>query len=165
MSFVKNKIHINPECSKNLTVSLLDIFIFYKWRSLLGFQRLFGYLRRKIGLIEINAKCSYLKKLTCKETLRQVFTVYFWGLLPSCVFVWGGLAILYVLNLVRNRVLNSCRIWSPTQLNTHPNPFPATHCLYKLHFDFGRGRRGGGGAIVHKSGSKIPTWLTVSSVY
>ncbi len=29
--------------------------------------------RRKIRLIESNAKCRYLKKLTCKGTLRQVF--------------------------------------------------------------------------------------------
>ncbi len=29
--------------------------------------------RRKIRLIESNAKCRYLKKLTCKRTLRQVF--------------------------------------------------------------------------------------------
>jgi hypothetical protein len=28
---------------------------------------------RKITLIECNAKCRYLKKLTGKETLRQVF--------------------------------------------------------------------------------------------
>ncbi len=35
------------------------------------------------------------------------------------IFVWGGVAILQVLNLVRNRVLNSCNIWSTTQLNTH----------------------------------------------
>ncbi len=29
--------------------------------------------RRKIRLIESNAKCRYLKKFTCKWTLRQVF--------------------------------------------------------------------------------------------
>jgi hypothetical protein len=29
--------------------------------------------RRKIRLIESNAKCPYLKKLTCKGILRQVF--------------------------------------------------------------------------------------------
>jgi hypothetical protein len=29
--------------------------------------------RRKIRLIEGNAKCRHLKKLTCKGTLRQVF--------------------------------------------------------------------------------------------
>jgi hypothetical protein len=29
--------------------------------------------RRKIRLIESNAKCIYLKELPCKGTLRQVF--------------------------------------------------------------------------------------------
>ncbi len=29
--------------------------------------------RRKIRLIECNAKCRYLKKLICKGSLRQVF--------------------------------------------------------------------------------------------
>jgi hypothetical protein len=32
-----------------------------------------GESRSKIRLIESNAKCRYLKKLTCKGTLRQVF--------------------------------------------------------------------------------------------
>ncbi len=32
-----------------------------------------GLDRRKIRHIEVNAKCRYLKKLTCKGTLRQVF--------------------------------------------------------------------------------------------
>jgi hypothetical protein len=31
------------------------------------------YVRRKIRLIESNARCLYLKELTCKGTLRQVF--------------------------------------------------------------------------------------------
>ncbi len=33
----------------------------------------YTYARRKIRLIEGNAKCRCLKKLTCKGTLRQVF--------------------------------------------------------------------------------------------
>ncbi len=32
--------------------------------------------RRKIRLKECNAKCRYLKKLTCKGTLRQVFFLF-----------------------------------------------------------------------------------------
>ncbi len=32
-----------------------------------------GDNRRKIRLIEYNAKCRYLEKLTCKGPLRQVF--------------------------------------------------------------------------------------------
>jgi hypothetical protein len=32
-----------------------------------------GWERRKIKLVEDNAKCRHLKKLICKGTLRQVF--------------------------------------------------------------------------------------------
>ncbi len=32
--------------------------------------------RRKIKLTESNARCRYLKKLTCKGTLRQVFYLF-----------------------------------------------------------------------------------------
>ncbi len=32
-----------------------------------------AYIRRKISMIESNAKCRYIKKLTCKRTLRHVF--------------------------------------------------------------------------------------------
>jgi hypothetical protein len=32
-----------------------------------------GYKRKMIRLIKNNAKCRYLKKFTCKGTLRQVF--------------------------------------------------------------------------------------------
>ncbi len=59
---------------------------------------------------------------------------------------WCGVAILQVLNLVRNRVLNSCRIWSTTQLNTPPPT--ATHCLYILQVYFGTG--GGVGEVREK---------------
>jgi hypothetical protein len=64
--------------------------------------------------------------------------------IPKCryctsVFVWGGVTNLPVMNLVRKRVLNSCRIWSTTQLNTAT----ATHCLYILDVYFWK--EGGGG--------------------
>jgi hypothetical protein len=36
---------------------------------------------RKVRLIESNAKCRYLKKLTCKETWQQVF-LSVWGPFP-----------------------------------------------------------------------------------
>jgi hypothetical protein len=58
--------------------------------------------------------------------------------------------------------LHIYRIWSTTQLATSPPT--ATHCLYiytvRLFWEGGRvegGEREGGGAIVHKRGSKIPT--------
>ncbi len=43
-----------------------------------------------INYTDTKAKCRHLKKLTCKETLRQVFI----DLKSSClrVFVWGGVA-------------------------------------------------------------------------
>ena len=41
-------------------------------------------------------------------------------------------------------MLNSCRIWSPTQFNTHPHPFPS-HTLSVYYFDFGNGGELGGG--------------------
>jgi hypothetical protein len=49
-----------------------------------------------------------------------------------------GVAILEVLNLDRYKVSNSCRIWSPTGLNTPSQPI----CI--LFFDTGKGERGGG---------------------
>ncbi len=61
-------------------------------------------------------------------------------------------------------------IHSSTQLNP-----PPPVCMYILYFFFGKGGRGGGvvevnqregyGAIGHKAGSKILTWLTISPVY
>jgi hypothetical protein len=46
---------------------------------------------------------------------------------------------LQVLNLLRYRELNTCRIWSPTGINTpSPHPLPATYCLYILYFYTGK---------------------------
>ncbi len=89
--------------------------------------------RRKIRLIDTNAiaKCCYVKKLTCVGTLRQMFIC----LRPPPLldrFFWGGKAIVQVLNLVRNRVLNSCRIWSSTQLNSPPAPPSHTLSVYTV---------------------------------
>ncbi len=110
---------------------------------------------------------SNITKLPCKGTLQQVFICMTPPLLLSFCLRWC-LAIVYVLNLVRYSVLNSCRIWSTTELNT-PHLLPAKHCPHILYFDT---RKGGGevgtcwtredvrGATVHKAGSKIQTWLT-----
>jgi hypothetical protein len=38
-------------------------------------------------------------------------------------------------------LFNSCRIWSPTGFNI-PHPLLATHCLYIMNFDTGKGRGG-----------------------
>ncbi len=72
--------------------------------------------------------------------------------LPLQGFVLGGVAILQVLNLVRYRVLNSCRIWSPTRLNTPPPSKP--HTVY-LYCTFDTGKRGRGeGELNQKEGQR-----------
>jgi hypothetical protein len=48
--------------------------------------------RRKIRLIESNAKCRHLKKSSCNGTLRQVYICL--RPPPLLSFVWGGLEIL-----------------------------------------------------------------------
>ncbi len=83
--------------------------------------------RKKIGVIEDNAKCRHPKNLQVK------------GLCSRCFSVWGP------------------------EPHTPPIQYTYSH------------RKGGRGkswtrekvreATVHKAGSKIPTWLTVSSVY
>jgi hypothetical protein len=57
-------------------------------------------------------------------------------------FLFGVVA----LNLVRNRVINSCRIWSLTQLNTpHPTPSqPHTVCIFCTLTLGRKGREEGG---------------------
>ena len=95
-----------------------------------------------INYIDTKAKCFHLIKLTTKGTLQLAAGVYLSETSSTPIFLFrGGLAILYVL---RYRVLNSCRIWSPSGLNSNtPHPLLATHCLYILYFDAGKG--GGGG--------------------
>jgi hypothetical protein len=66
-------------------------------------------------------------------------------------------------------------VWFPWGLNTpqSPPPPPQPHTVCILYFDTGKDGKGGEswtrekvrGATVHKAGSKIRTWLTVSSVY
>jgi hypothetical protein len=71
------------------------------------------------------------------------------------IFVWGGVAILLVLNLVRNSVLNSCKIWSTTQLNTPPrNHTLSVYTVRLLWEGGGGGQREGREATVHKRGRK-----------
>jgi hypothetical protein len=61
------------------------------------------------------------------------------------------------MTLVRYRVLNYCRIWSPTGLNI-PHPLPARE---KGELN----QREVRGATVHKAGSKIPTLMIAYPVY
>ncbi len=93
-----------------------------------------------INYIDTKEKCRHLKKLTCKGTLRQVFICLRPPFLLGFCLGWSS-------NYVGSksgqiyRVLNSCRLWSSTGLNT-PHPLPATHCLYVLYFDTGKGGAG-----------------------
>ncbi len=73
-----------------------------------------------MNYIDNKAKCRHLKKLTCKGNLRQMFICLSPPPLLGFCLGWS-IAILYVLNLVRYRVLNFCKIWSPTGLNTPPS--------------------------------------------
>ncbi len=130
--------------------------------------------RKKIRLIESKSKCRHLKKFSRKGTVRQVFIC----LRPPPLL---GFCLGWSSNFLGSESgqIQSVKIlrWPPTQLNTPPpHPLSATYCLYILFFDRGKGvgRRGevnierrldGHWAIVHKAGSKIPTWLTVSPVY
>ncbi len=137
----------NTLCKIQDTMSPSHIFHFF---LILG--------RRKIWLIENNAKCSYLKNV-----LKMVFApgVYLSEAPSPTRFLFGVLR-------------QFCRfwIWSDLQHNsTTPPPPPPNHtvCLYSTLI-LGRGggrwtREKVRGAIVHKAGSKIPTWLTVSPVY
>ncbi len=93
-----------------------------------------GTYRRKIRLIESKDKCCYLKKLTCKGTLRQVFYLSETFSPPMTPY-------------------------SPPY--THNTCIHYTVIL--VHTGKGGGeltREKVRWAKVHKAGSKIPTWLT-----
>jgi hypothetical protein len=124
--------------------------------------------RRNIRLIKSNANCRHLKNFSCKGILRQVFFCQ----RPPPFLCLGGLAgpesgQIQSVKLLQNMVFN--RTQHP------PGPIPSqphTVCIY-CTLTQGRGVGKGGGwtrekvrvAIVHKAGSKIPPWLTVSPVY
>ncbi len=116
--------------AKTANHSLISINLEYKNSFLVS---CFGWVCRKIRLIEGNANCCHLKKLTCKGTLLQVFI---------CL-----------------RPRTPCT--------------PLTNCkrVYSIFFTQGRGEAESWtkekvrGTTVHKAGSKISTWLTVSPVY
>ncbi len=93
--------------------------------------------RRKLRLIEGNAKCRHLNKLICKGTLRQVFIC------------------------LRPRTPEA-PIYPPP-----PQPLHTVyvHTVYSILIHTGKG--GGvltRGATVHKAGSKIPDWLCLQPI-
>ncbi len=119
---------------------------------------LFCVMRRLIRLIESNAKCRHLKLII---DLKRDFAegVYLSEAPSPPRFLFGDLK---VLNLVRYRVLNSSRIWSPTRLNI-PQPLPATHFLYILYFrEGGKGR--GGEQKRGLKGNSSKSWVENSSM-
>ncbi len=100
----------------------------------------------KIRLIENNAKCRYLKKLTSKGTLRQVFYL---SEAPSPPFLFRVVSNFIgsesgqkqSVKLLQNMVSNTAQ---------HLHPLPATHSLYVLYFEFGKG--GGVGEVNQREG-------------
>ncbi len=88
--------------------------------------------RRKIRLIESNAKCRHLKKLTCKATLRQVFICLRPPTLLSFCLGWCSNFVssesvhcqIQSVKLIQNMVSNRAQ---------HPHALPVTHCLYIMY--------------------------------
>ncbi len=115
--------------------------------------------RRKIRLVESNAKCRQLKK----GTLRQLFICL--RLPPLLGFSLGRSS-----NFVgsESRQIQSIKLLQIMVSNRTQHP-PPSHTLpvYTVLWH-GRGERWTRekliGPIVHKAGSKIPIWLTVSPV-
>jgi hypothetical protein len=98
-----------------------------------------GIRRRKL---ESNAKCRYLKELTCKGTLRQVFICLRPPPLLGFCQGWSSNFVGSESGQKQGDKLLQNMISNTTQ-HTPPLPLPATHCLYIIYFDFGKGERGG----------------------
>ncbi len=102
---------------------------------------------------DAKAKCRHLKKLTCKGASRQVFLSVLYGT-PSrtvydmYVFTQGrGGGESWTREKGKGTTANSlsppAEYGLPTGLNTLPPPtLPATHCLFIMYFDTGKGGRG-----------------------
>ncbi len=90
-----------------------------------------------INYIDNKVKCRHLKKFTCKGTLRQYLSV-----------------------------------WGPEPHTPPPPAYTLYVCICTIYL-FTQGRGGGEsytgekvrGTMVHKAGSKIPSWLKVSLIY
>ncbi len=100
---------------------------------------------------------SSSKKWTNKGTLWQVFICLRPPPLLAFCLRWSINFVDSECGQIQN-VLNSCRIWSPTRLNTPSQP----HIVW-IYCTLTQGRRGRWTrktvreATVHKAGSKIPT--------
>jgi hypothetical protein len=130
--------------------------------------RLLYYKHGLINLYGHQSKMSSSKKVTWKVTLRQVFICLRHP--PLLGFCLGWSSSFAVLNLVRYRVLTHAEYGLLQQDSTPLNPSqPHTACIYcTLTQGRVRGERWTRekvrGAIVHKAGSKISTWLYLQSI-
>ncbi len=124
--------------------------------------------RRKIRLIESNAKCRHLKEFTCNGTFWQVFiclrTTPFVGFYlgwSQCCTVGSESGQIESVKLLLNMVSNTTQ---------QPPPPPSTHCLYIMYFDTGKvgevnqreGSRGNSSESWVENANM--TWLIVSQV-
>ncbi len=99
----------------------------------------FGNYRRKIRLVEGNATCHHVCKLTCKGTLRPVFIC----LRPPQLFClgWSSDFVGSESGQIQSVKLLQNMIYRRT---SYPPPPSLTHCIvYKVHF-FTQGRGGRG---------------------
>ncbi len=124
--------------------------------------------RVKIRLIESNAKCSYLKKLTYKGALRHLFICV--RPPPLLGFYWGWIGNFFGFWIWSDTERHTPAEYGLQHNSTLPNPPSVTHCLYIMYFDFGKGgrwtRKKVRGAIVHKAGCQKyqHDWLYLQSI-
>ncbi len=121
--------------------------------------------RRNIILIEINAKCRYLKNVPVKGLCGRCLSVRLFGVVKQFWRFW----------MWSEKELNSWRILSPTQLKDH-SPSQPHKSVYNVHvyctLTLGRGEGWGRWtramvreAIVHKAGSKYQhDWMYLLSI-
>jgi hypothetical protein len=94
-------------------------------------------------------RMGYIKYERCLKTLRQVFIC-----LSPLPFGLGWSSNFVALNQVRYRVKLLQNMVSNRTQNPPP-PLPATHCMFVLYIDTGKGRREGWmGNSLEISGSK-----------
>ncbi len=77
-----------------------------------------SFMRRKIRLIESNVKCLYLKQLTCKRTLWQVFICL--SPLPLLVFCLGCCS-----NLIGSESGQKQSVKTPSEYGLQHNSTPS----------------------------------------
>ncbi len=102
------------------------------------------------------------KKFTCRETLRQVFICL--SLHLGFCFRWGGGGSSTFVGsesgqIQSVKVLNSCRIWSPTELNIPTPSQPLTAVCVYCTVIRGRGRGGTVEPEKRLEGQQLQSWV------